>query len=296
MISGNLIQQTNMSDEIDFYGKFLRKLPEMLGEFFVKFLIAIVIFYIGCKLIKLIRKILKRTLNKSKIETGVTQFLDSFVKFVLLTVLIILIASFFGFETTSLIALLGSAGVTIALALQGSLSNFTGGVLILLLKPFKVGDYIIEDTKGNEGTVEEIQMFFTKLKTIDDRIVILPNGTLANASLTNVNQTPIRRVCISVGIAYESDIKEAKNVIKQTVMKNVYLLKDKTIDIYVDELADSCVKIGIRYYVLNEHYFESKWAVLESIKYALDEAGIKIPYNQLEVYVEENKQKNIVEK
>ena len=276
-----------LSDNIGFLSAFFADLPEKLIKFSVKFVLAVVIFLIGVKIISLIRKLVKRWLDKASAEEGVKQFLDSFVKVLLYVVLIGLIASYFGVQTTSLVALLGSAGVTIALALQGSLSNFTGGVLILILKPFKVGDYIIEDTHGNEGTVTEIQLFYTKLRTVDDRIVVLPNGSLANTSLTNLNISPDRRVCLTVGISYDSDLKIAKKIVKKCILELDKVMADKPIDVFVDELGESAVVIGYRFFVKNDDYWSSRWQINENVKLALDEAGIEIPYNKLDVNLKE---------
>ena len=235
----------------------------------------------------MIRKILKKSLQRANSEQGVIQFLDSLVKVVLYVLLCIGIASYFGLETTSFIAVLGSAGVTIALALQGSLSNFTGGVLILLLKPFRVGDYIKEDNKGNEGTVTEIQLFYTKLRTIDDKVIVLPNGTLANTSLTNVNECPIRRLILAIGISYSSDIRKAKEIIKKVLEENEYVLHDMETQIYVDALEDSQVTLGIRCMVKRENYFPAKWDMLEEIKEKLTEGGVEIPFPQMDVHLKE---------
>ena len=160
--------------------KFIADLPEKALNLGIRVLIAAVILFIGFKLIKFIRKILKKSLTKASIELGVIQFLDSLLKVILNFILVLIVAGNFGFDATSIVALMGSAGVAVGLALQGSLSNIAGGILILLLKPFRVGDYIIEDSNGNEGTVKEIGIFFTKLQTGDNKIVILPNGALPN--------------------------------------------------------------------------------------------------------------------
>lgn len=284
-LSDNVEAIGELEDNINAFQKWAMDLPEKLINFGVKFVIALLILFVGSKLISLVRKILKKSLMKANIEQGVMQFLDSLVKAVLYVVLVAWIASYFGIETTSLIAVLGSAGVAVALALQGSLSNFTGGILILILKPFRVGDYIIEDNKGNEGVVTEIQLFYTKLRTVDDKIVILPNGTLANTSLTNLNLSPHRRLIMNVGISYSSDIAKAKEVIKKMIDKEEKILHDEPIDIYVDSLDASQVTIGFRFNCKNENYWELKWGLTEKIKNALDEAGIEIPFNQLDVHV-----------
>lgn len=275
-----------LTEDLNVFQKYLQQAPEKITTFAIKALIVIVLFFIGTRFIKLLRKIIKKSLNKVGVEKGVVSFLDSFVKIGLYIVLVVAIANFFGFQTTSLVAVLGSAGVTIALALQGSLSNVTGGVLILLLKPFKVGDYIKEDNKGNEGTVTEIHMFYTKLMTVDDRIVILPNGSLANTSLTNYSLSPNRRIMLEVGISYGSDIKLAKKVIKKIIESDDRVMKNEPIQVYVASLDESQVTIGYRCFVENKHYWDVTWHLQEHIKEALDEAGVEIPFNQLDVHID----------
>lgn len=290
-VSGNVLEQLgqvesaeDLKQELNVIGQMLADVPEKLARFAFKFIIALVLFLIASKVIKLIRKLLKRWLIKGGAEAGVIQFLDSFIKVILYVLLLAGFMSYFGIETASLITVIGSAGVAFALALQGSLSNFTGGVLLLLLKPFKVGDYIIEDKNKNEGTVLEMQLFYTKLRTVDDRIVILPNGDLANCSLTNLHLSPNRRVCLSVGISYKADIKKAKEIIEKCIREDKYAIPEGIVDVYVSSLDESCVTIGFRYYVKNDDYFASRWSILEEIKYAFDENDIPIPYNQLDVH------------
>ena len=173
---------------------YLEDMLPYLASFAIRVLIAAIIYFIGKKIIKWVRKVLGRALERSGVDKGVRQFLDSATKITLYFILAIAVINQLGVETTSVVAVLGSAGLTLGLALQGSLSNFAGGVLILLFKPFKVGDYIIEDTHKNEGTVAEIMIFYTKLLTADNRIVVIPNGILANSSLTNVTHQKKRRV------------------------------------------------------------------------------------------------------
>lgn len=262
----------------------LRQLPEKALNLGIRILFAIIVFFIGVQVIKLLRKILKKSLTRAKADVGVVQFLDSLMKAVLYVLLIFMIASSFGVDAASIVALIGSAGVAIGLALQGSLSNFAGGVLILLLKPFRVGDYIKEDSNGNEGTVTEIQLFYTKLTTADNRVIVLPNGTLANTSMTNVTEASTRRVDISVGIAYDADIKKAKDVLLEMLHAEKATLKDKDIVVFVDELAESSVNLGLRCWVKKEDYWDAKWRLTENTKYTLDAAGISIPFPQLDVH------------
>lgn len=264
----------------------LQTLPSKALDLAVRVLITVLVYIVGGKLIKLVRKILKKSLTHADAEVGLIQFLDSFVKYGLYAMLIFAIATNFGFDATSIVALLGSAGVTIGLALQGSLSNFAGGVLILLLKPFKVGDFITEDNNGNSGTVKEIGIFYTKLATGDNKIVILPNGTLANTSLTNASQATIRRVDLTVGISYSADIEKAKTVIREIIHAESNVLKNEDILVYVDSLGSSEVVLGARCYCNNSDYWNVKWSLLEKIKLTFDAQGIEIPFPQLTVHVE----------
>lgn len=256
--------------------------PGILG-FGLQILLAVLVYFIGTKIIKLSRKFLKRWLEKADADIGAKQFLDALLKYVLYFILIVLILTLFGVTTASVVAVVGSAGLTVGLALQGSLSNFAGGVLILLLKPFKVGDYIKEDTHGNEGTVAEISIFYTKLLTVDHKTIVIPNGTLANSSLTNVTHSDIRRVDLEIGVAYEADFKKAKQIMYELAEKEIGRLPQEEIQVFVSELAASEVKIGLRLWVKNEDYWDVKWRLTENLKLAFDEAGVEIPYQKVDV-------------
>lgn len=267
---------------------FLRELPDKALHLGIRVLLAVLFFIIGVEIIKGIRKIVKKSLIRTNADTGLVQFMDSFIKAALYIVLIFLVAESFGVDATSIVALLGSAGVAIGLAIQGSLSNFAGGVLILLLKPFKVGDYIIEDSKGNEGMVQEIQLFYTKLVTPDDKIIILPNGTLANTSLTNVTATDTRRAEVKVGISYDADLQKAKEVLQNVLRDDEAVLKEMEQVVFVDELGDSAVILALRCWFKNEDFWQGKWRITEQVKLTLDANHIPIPYPQLDVYIKKN--------
>ena len=258
---------------------------DSLTQLGIKVLLAFLTLFIGLKLIKWVRKITKKCLQRANADVGVMQFLDAFIKYSLIFLLVLGIAASFGFQVTSLAALLGSAGVTLGLALQGSLSNFAGGVLILLLKPFKVGDYIREDTNGNEGTVTEISLFYTKLLTYDEKIIVLPNGTLANNSLTNVTGAETRRLDLKIGVSYDSDIKKVKEVIQKLLDEETGVLKERETNIFVDNLADSSIVIGVRCYTKQSEYWPVKWRILENIKLTFDENDIEIPYPKMDVQI-----------
>lgn len=264
---------------------FLEELPSKALHLGMKVLLCILIFLIGAKLIGLVRKMLKKSMEKAGAEEGVRSFVDSFVKAALYILLVFFLMSWFGVDTASIVALVGSAGVAIGLAIQGSLSNLAGGVLIMLLKPFKVGDFIKEDTHGNMGTVTEIQIFYTKLSTIDNQVVVLPNGSLANTSLTNTSGNKDRRMDVKIGISYKADLKKAKEVLLSLLEENEKVLKEREYRVFVDELADSAVILNMRCYFAQEVFWEEKWRMTENAKLALDEAGIEIAYPQLDVHV-----------
>lgn len=273
------------TEEINAFFRLLQNNTAGIIDFAFRVLLAIVIFCIGRVLIKWVRKVVRRTLEHSSVDKGVEQFVDSFLKFLLYALLIFSIATKFGVDASSLAALIASAGVAIGLALQGSLSNFAGGVLILVLKPFVVGDYIIEDNHKNEGTVKEIQLFYTKLTTIDNKTIIIPNGMLTNNSLTNVTEKDERRLDLKIDISYDADLRKAKGVIKRLLEADDRIRKDDGLLIFVDSLGASSVVIGVRAWTKAEDYWAVRWKLLEDIKLEMDREGIEIPYQQMTVHV-----------
>ena len=263
------------------------KLPNLF-DFAVDVLLAILVFIIGAKLIGWFRKLVKRSLKRSNADMGVVQFVDSFLKFGLYAVLIFSIGTNFGLDATSVAAVLASGGVAIGLALQGSLSNLAGGVLILLLKPFVVGDYIIEDTNKCEGTVKEIQIFYTKLVTVDNKTIVIPNGALANNSLTNVTAQDKRKLDLKIDISYEADLKKAKEILEELLDTDEKIIQEEEKVVFVDNLGPNSVVLGARAWVRTEEYWKTRWRLLEQIKLTFDENGIDIPYQQVTVHVEQN--------
>ncbi|MCI8491259.1 MAG: mechanosensitive ion channel [Lachnospiraceae bacterium] len=261
-------------------------LPGLLG-FALQIAMAVAVYVIGSRLIKICRKLLKKWLDKAEADLGVKQFLDALLKSFLYFVLVVIILTLFGVTAASVVAVIGSAGLALGLALQGSLSNFAGGVLILLMKPFQVGDYIKEDTHGNEGTVAEISIFYTKLLTVDRKSIVIPNGTLANSSLTNVTANSNRRLEMYFGISYDADIKLAKEVIREQVEHDPDTLMGEEFQLFVSELAASEVKIGFRVWVKTEDFWPVKWRLTENIKLALDENQIEIPYQKIDLHMKQ---------
>ncbi len=263
---------------------FLQSLPEKAFNLGLRIVLALLVLLMGTQLIKFIRHILKKALKKSKVDESAIKFLDSFAKYGLYFLLIIMIASWLGIDAASILALLGSASVAIGLALQGSLSNMAGGVMLLVLKPFSLGDYI-KDEKGNEGTVHTIDVFYTQLLTYDNKVIVLPNGTLVNGCITNFTRCKMRRIDIAVGIAYDEDIKEAKQVLESMLSAEKSVLDDQEKRVFVDSLAESAVILNVRCWVKTEDYWDVKWRMTENVKYALDRAQIRIPYPQMDVHI-----------
>ena len=246
--------------------------------------LALVIFFVGRWLIE---KFLSRVAlldNKTKIDPGVAKFVRSLVRVALWAMLIYFIAVFLGVPTASFVALLGSIGVTVGLALQGSLSNFAGGLILMFLHPFKTGDYI-KTASDIEGTVVEIGLFFTTLRMADNKIITIPNGNLSAGNIINYNVLPVRRLSTTVGIAYEADTARAIELLTALIKSRKPLVNPEKALVYVKELGDSSVVLGLHYWVKTDDYWDEAWSINQAIKDVLDQNGIAIPFNQLDVHV-----------
>ena len=268
-----------------FYNDFIRE--ELLltaNSLAIRVILAILLAFVCLELVKILKKSLKKTLKKFKVDEGIAGFLVSAASIVLYIIVAFLIAQGLGVDAATIVAVLGSAGVTVGLAIQGSLANIAGGVLILVLKPFKVGDYIIEDTNMNEGKVLEIGLIYTKLQTIDSKTVVLPNGTLANASIVNVTHTPVRMIDMSFDIAYDTDIVLAKELIRDIVTNDEKVLTDRPIDVVMESWESSSVKLNARFLVKNDDIRTTKCRILENVKISFDMNKIEIPYPQIVVH------------
>lgn len=265
--------------------QYLEKFLPSVLSFAIQVVVAIVVLVIGTRIIKSIVKMLKKGFARRNMELGVSNFLANLIQYVLYFILIMMILSWFGIATGSVVAMLGSAGLTIGLALQGSLANFAGGVLILILKPFKVGDYVSVNGDAVMGTVMDITMFYTKIRSDDNKVVHIPNGTLADSNITNFTMLDKRRIDVSVGVAYESDLAKVKAVLTEVVESQELVLKEEPINVFVKELGDSAVEMGIRVWVKNEDFWPTKWKLTEEIKLALDKNDISIPYPQMDITV-----------
>lgn len=264
-----------------------------LGDWLVnkgfQLLIAIVFLFVGFKVSRMIVKMIKKSFDRSELEPSVSGFLQSLIKFSLYAIVFIMATSILGFQVTSLVTILGTASLAIGLALQGSLSNFAGGVLILILKPFKVGDYIVESNKSCEGTVVSIDIFYTRLRTIDNRLVIIPNGSIMDHAVINLTAEPTRKLDLAVGVSYDSNIKLVKDTLKEVGLQSEYCKDKNAVEVFVSELKESSISIGLRFWVDTDDYWPAKWDTTEKIKLAFDEKGIVIPFQQMEVTVKGDK-------
>ncbi|MGY3791856.1 mechanosensitive ion channel family protein [uncultured Aquimarina sp.] len=252
-------------------------------DFVPSLLSAIVIFFIGIWVINLFSKGLKKFFQKRDYDETLERFLYDLINLGLKVLLIILVITQLGVQTSSLVAILGAAGLAVGLALQGSLANFAGGVLILFFKPFKIGDFI--EAQGTSGTVKEITIFTTKLNTFGNQLVIIPNGKLSNDNITNYSAENKRRNKIDIGISYSSNIKQAKDILLELVNEQEAVIKDPLPEVVVSSLGDSSVSLSIRYWASNEDFWAIHFYTMEQAKKRLEENGISIPFPQREVRI-----------
>ncbi|MCY6482866.1 mechanosensitive ion channel [Clostridium aestuarii] len=269
-------------DGISVFNKINEKyLTDLVTTYGMKLITAVVVFLIGMKIIKYLVKIIEKAVKKSKVDKSLESFILSVTRIALKILLFITVIGMAGVETTSFVAIIGSAGLAVGLALQGSLANFAGGVLILLLKPFKLGDYI--EVAGYAGTVEEIQVFYTTLKTPDNRMILIPNGSLSNASAVNYSAMPTRRVDLVFGVGYEEDVNRVKSVLKDIMQNHKLILDDPEPFIRVGEHGESSVNFVVRVWCKSEDYWTVYYDLLEIVKIRFDEEGINIPYPHMDV-------------
>ena len=256
---------------------------QMMIDFAVKLLVALAIIFIGKFIANMVRKGIVKVMQHKGMDATIISFISSLAYGMLFFIVIVAAISHLGFNTTSLVAIVGAAGLAIGLALQGSLSNFASGVLLIILKPFKAGDFI--DVSGVSGIVEEIHVFSTKLRTGDNKAVIIPNGKITSNTITNFSTKPERRLDLVIGVSYEADLAKTKALLTKLTSEHELVLKDKEIVIGVQELAESSVNFVVRPWVASGDYWPLHRDLLEKIKVALDDAGIEIPYPQLSLHV-----------
>ena len=245
-------------------------------EYTPKVLMALAVLIIGLLIIKVFVNTTKKVLSKREVDITLQKFLLNLLNWVLKILLFITVVAKLGIETTSFAAILASAGLAIGLALQGSLANFAGGILIIIFKPIKIGDFI--EAQGVSGSVKEIEIFTTKLNTTDNKEIIIPNGALSNGNIVNYSTEATRRVDFTFGVGYDSDIKKTKEVISRVINSHPLVLKEPVPAVNLSELADSSINFFTRGWVKKEDYWTVKFDILEQTKEALDAAGIEIPY------------------
>ncbi len=264
----------------------LNKAVEFLSSWGIKLLITVAIVFAGIKLIKLFGKWIKNSPKLNKLDPGLRSFLTSFSNIALYAVLFITAAMILGVPATSFITILASCGVAIGLALQGSLSNFAGGIMILLFKPFKVGDYI--SASGEEGTVKEISVVYTVIMTNDNKKVTIPNGSLTNSVIENYTCEDMRRVDLQFTTAYDCDIEKTKQVLTKVITSHPMALLTPEPFVRLAEHSDSALTYKVRVWCKTEDYWTLNFDLIENVKVAFDENGIEIPYPQVDVHVTKN--------
>ena len=273
------------TDQVSIVGQYIQKLTDWCMSKLGSIVVAVIFMVVCFKLVKLLLRILRKSFERSKLDPSVAGFFISAVKIVLNVLIVLTAASIVGFQITSFITILGTAGVTLGLALQGSLSKLAGGLLILILKPFRVGDYIVENNTHCEGTVVSIDIFYTRLITFDNKSVVIPNGNISNTSLVNVTEHDMRRVDIPFSVAYDSDMEKVKRVTIETIKDVDGYLPDEQILFYIDEFADSGINMYLKFYATIEKFFDAKWDAMWKLKKAFDENDIEIPFNQMDVHM-----------
>ena len=274
--------------EFNLDGNLWNQLSELLSSFGISLFIALSILIIGRQVVKILIKVISTALERSNTEDTVRIFVTNLLNTLLMIVVFIAAINQLGIQTTSIIAVLGAAGLAIGLALQGSLSNFAAGILIVIYRPYKVGDYIQAD--NHLGTVDDIQIFSTVLKTPDNKLVVVPNGSIMNGSIVNFSNQDKRRVDIIASCSYEDDIDKVKSVLADILSRDDRILNEPKPRIAVSELADSSVNFIVRPWVKNSDYIDVYYSLLEEIKKRFDQEGIAIPYPQTDVHIHNHTQ------
>jgi small conductance mechanosensitive channel len=278
---------SKMEKKMQQFLDFLEKNQQLILSYSVKVLVALVILYLGRWLAKSLTRMLERALLHKKVDRAVVSFLSGIIQAAIMVATVLIALSQVGIQTASFIAILGAAGLAIALALQGSLSNFASGVLIILFRPFRAGDFV--EAAGVSGVVEKIEIFQTVLRSADNKRIIVPNSQITGSAITNYSAEKTRRVDLVVGISYDSDLKKAKELLEQILKADSRILVEPAPVIAVGALADSSVNILIRPWVNAADYWPVYWGTLEQIKLTFDEHQIVIPFPQMDLHLKKEK-------
>ncbi|MDA3845687.1 MAG: mechanosensitive ion channel [Vallitaleaceae bacterium] len=274
-----------MPDIKEILSKVIEEGATILTKYGLKLLVAILILIVGLFVIGRVKKLINAGFVKSKIDVSVAKFLNSAISIILKVILTMTVIQQLEIPTASFVAIIGAAGLGIGFALQGSLSNLAGGLIILLLRPFSVGDFIKDNGSGTEGTVEEIQVFYTTLLTPDNKTVVIPNGNLANSCIVNYNKEDTRRVDLNFGAAYSDDINLVKSTIQKVIDEHPLIVKRDQTVIKISEHGDSAVIYLVRAWCVSTDYLQVKYDLIELVKIAFDEAGVNIPYPHMDVNI-----------
>jgi small conductance mechanosensitive channel len=256
----------------------------LLLEYAMNIVAAILTLVIGLYLARLISTASHKMMSKRQFDSTIVDFIAHMIRYIIIAFVVIAALSRIGVQTTSFIALLGAAGLAVGLALQGSLSNFASGVLIIALRPFKAGEYI--EAAGTAGSVDSVQIFATTLTTPDNKVVVVPNSAILGGNIVNYSRMPNRRIDLLIGVSYAADLAKTKEVLEKTVKANSGVLADPAPQIAVAELADSSVNLVVRPWVKSEDYWTVRFELMEAIKNELDQAGIEIPFPQMDVHLD----------
>ncbi|HAS6195986.1 TPA: small-conductance mechanosensitive channel MscS [Vibrio vulnificus] len=274
---------TSLVDGLNQAETWLTNNSDLLVQYGVNIISAIVILFIGNIIVKAVANSVAKVLNKKEMDKAVVEFIHGLVRYLLFVIVLIAALGRVGVETASVVAVIGAAGLAVGLALQGSLSNFAAGVLIVAFRPFKSGDYV--EIGGVAGSVEAIQIFQTVLKTPDNKMVVVPNSGVIGGAITNYSRHATRRVDLTIGVSYKSDLKKTKQVLRETLEKDARILKDPDMTIGVVALADSSVNFVVRPWCKTEDYWNVYFDSMQAIKEALDANGIEIPFPQMDVHL-----------
>jgi small conductance mechanosensitive channel len=274
-----------MPDIKEILSKVIEEGATILTKYGLKLLVAILILIVGLFVIGRVKKLINAGFVKSKIDVSVAKFLNSAISIILKVILTMTVIQQLEIPTASFVAIIGAAGLGIGFALQGSLSNLAGGLIILLLRPFSVGDFIKDNGSGTEGTVEEIQVFYTTLLTPDNKTVVIPNGNLANSCIVNYNKEDTRRVDLNFGAAYSDDINLVKSTIQKVIDEHPLIVKRDQTVIKISEHGDSAVIYLVRAWCVSTDYLQVKYDLIELVKIAFDETGVNIPYPHMDVNI-----------
>lgn len=272
---------------MDFLKNFVIENQAVIQDYGLRILVSFFIIWLGFKFSKLASRWVGRLLERKSIDSAISAFVQSLIRILILIAVIIAGLSHLGIETTTFVTIIGAAGLAIALALQGSLSNFASGILIAGFRPFKAGDYV--EAGGVAGVVKEIQIFSTVLTTPDNKRVVIPNAQVTGSAITNYSSNPTRRIDLIIGVAYDADLKKTEALLKSILDSHPLILKEPAYTVGVLELADSSVNFAVRPWVKTEDFWAVKFELNQTIKQALDDAGIGIPFPQMDVHFHQNK-------